>query len=153
MLVVSWAIAVWHNDSLCVLLNILINATRDIFQFARQNKNTKNEHAQIKRKKIWRKSMRKRVSSFNVYIVVSAFLLQLAPKLAGRTSMLNVFIFFFNFKIFPSPLCSKLSSSSLLSTHKSSHWMCSTEKVVLKKFATFIGKHLCQTHFLIKLQA
>ena len=29
----------------------LINATRDIFQFAR-NENTKNEHARIKRKKI-----------------------------------------------------------------------------------------------------
>ena len=36
---------------------------------------TKNEQAGIKRKKIWRKSKRKRVSSFNIYIVVFAFLL------------------------------------------------------------------------------
>ena len=29
---------------------------------------TKNEHAGIKKKKIWRKSKRKRVCSYNIYI-------------------------------------------------------------------------------------
>ena len=44
-------------------MNILINATRDIF------KNTKNEHVEIKRNKNRRKSKRKRVSISNIYIV------------------------------------------------------------------------------------
>ena len=43
--------AVLQNNSQCLLVNILINATRDIFQFVR-NENTQNEHARIKRKKI-----------------------------------------------------------------------------------------------------
>ena len=31
--------------------------------------------------------------------------------------------------------------------------MCSVKKAVLKSFAIFTGKHLCWSHFLIKLQA
>ena len=54
------------------------------FQCLRRNKNTKNEHTGIKRKKIWNKSKRKRVTSFNVHIVVIAFLLKIAPKLVGK---------------------------------------------------------------------
>ena len=47
------------DNSQCLLLNVLVNATRDIFQFVRWNKNTKNENAGIKRNKIWGKSKRK----------------------------------------------------------------------------------------------
>ena len=50
---------------------VLIDATREIFGFAKPNKNTKIEHAQINRKKI--EKVRKRMS--NTYIVVFAFLL------------------------------------------------------------------------------
>ena len=62
--------ATLQNNSQCLLLNIIINATRDIFQFLRRNKITKNEHAGIKRKRNWRKSKTKRVSSFSIDIVV-----------------------------------------------------------------------------------
>ena len=50
---------------------VLIDATREIFGFAKPNKNTKIEHARINRKKI--EKVRKRMS--NTYIVVFAFLL------------------------------------------------------------------------------
>ena len=36
---------------------------------------------------------------------------------------------------------------------KSSHRRCSVKKGVLRNFAKFTGKHLCQSLFLIKLQA
>ena len=42
-LVISCQTAVLQNNSQCLLLNILINATRDIFPFVR-NENTKNEY-------------------------------------------------------------------------------------------------------------
>ena len=51
ILVMYCRTAVLQNNSQCLLLIILINATRDIFQFVR-NQNTKNEHAGMKRKKI-----------------------------------------------------------------------------------------------------
>ena len=35
---------------------------------------------------------------------------------------------------------------------KSSHWSCFINKVVLKKFTEFTGKHLCRCPFSIKLQ-
>ena len=54
-------------------------------------------------------------------------------------------------KFFLALLCSTLSSSSLSSRYKSRHRRCSIQKTVLKKFATFTGKHLCWSHFLIKL--
>ena len=43
--------AVLQNNSQCLLLNVLINATRYNFQFVR-NENAKNDHAGIKRKTI-----------------------------------------------------------------------------------------------------
>ena len=36
---------------------------------------------------------------------------------------------------------------------RSSHWRCSVRKGVLRNFSEFSGKHLCQSLFLIKLQA
>ena len=39
------------------------------------------------------------------------------------------------------------------SSFKSIHWSCSIKKMVLKIFGIFIGKHLCWSLFLIKLQA
>ena len=65
----------------------------------------------------------------------------------------NIFIFSFYLKNFSSLLCSTLSSSSLSSRHKSSHLRCSIKKVVLKKFAIFTKRHLCQSHFSMKWQA
>ena len=38
-----------------------------------------------KKKKIGRKSKKKRVSYFDIYIVAFVFLLQLAPKLPGKS--------------------------------------------------------------------
>ena len=67
ILVLSCRAAVWQNNSQCLLLKILINAKRDIFQFVR-NENTKNEHVGIKRKKNWRKSKRNSAISSNIYI-------------------------------------------------------------------------------------
>ena len=37
--------------------------------------------------------------------------------------------------------------------YKSSHQRCSVKKGVLRNFAKFTGKHLCQSLFLLKLQA
>ena len=34
---------------------------------------------------------------------------------------------------------------------RSSHWRCSVRKSVLKNFAKFTGKHLCQSHFFNKV--
>ena len=39
------------------------------------------------------------------------------------------------------------------SSCRSSHQRCSVKKVVLRNFPKFTGKHLCQSLFLIKLQA
>ena len=39
------------------------------------------------------------------------------------------------------------------STCKTNHCRCSIKNVVLKNFAIFTWKHLCWSHFLIKLQA
>ena len=39
-----------------------------------------------------------------------------------------------------------------LLSFRSSHWMCSVRKGVLRNFAKFTGKHLWQSLFLIKLQ-
>ena len=50
ILVIFCRTAILQNNSQCLLLNILTNATRDIFQFVR-NENTKNKHAGIKREK------------------------------------------------------------------------------------------------------
>ena len=102
--------------------------------------NTKKEHTQITRKKIWRKSKIKRVSSSNIYIVVFAFLFQLAPNLLVEVTW--DFFVFFHSKNFPSLLCSTLSSFTLWSRNKSSHRRCSIEKV-LKIFATFKWNYLC----------
>ena len=57
-LVTSCRTAVSQNNSQCLLLNILRNATRDIFQYVRKE-NIKNEHARTKRKKIWGKVSQK----------------------------------------------------------------------------------------------
>ena len=122
---------------------------QEIFQLVR-NENTKNEHAGIKRKKIWRKNKRKRVSSSNIYIVKFEFLFQLAPKPAGR-SLMKWFHFLSFEKFFLLPF-STPSLFSLLSRNKSSHRMCSKGKAVLDKFATFTRKQLCWSHFLIKWQ-
>ena len=46
-----------------------------------------------------------------------------------------------------------LPSSSLSSRNKTSHQRCSIGKAVLKNFATFTGRHLCRSPFLMKLQA
>ena len=100
ILVIFCPTAVWQNNSRYRLLNILLNVTLDIFQFARWNKNKKkNEHTESKERKFEEKVWEKEFS-FNIYIVAFAFLLWLAPKLAGRTSMLNIFIFFFHLKNF-----------------------------------------------------
>ena len=45
----------------CFWMNELINATRDIFQFVRWNKNKKWKNAVIKRNKIWRKRKTKHI--------------------------------------------------------------------------------------------
>ena len=47
----SYQAAILRNTSQCLLVIILINATREIFQFVR-NENIKNEQAGITRKKI-----------------------------------------------------------------------------------------------------
>ena len=54
-MVISCRTATLKNNSQCLLLNILINATWDIFQ-----------KCEIK-KKIWKKSKKKKVSSSNIY--------------------------------------------------------------------------------------
>ena len=43
--------AVLQNNSQCLLLNILINATRDILQFVRRNKNKKMNTQESKERK------------------------------------------------------------------------------------------------------
>ena len=99
-------------------------------------------------KKIEKKSKRKRVSSSIIYIVVFAFLFWHQNLLVQIKW--NFFIFLSSFKRFSSFLCSTLSSTSLSNRrHKSSHRRCSIEKTFHKKFATFTGKHLCWSHFLI----
>ena len=53
---------------------MLINATRDIFYFVK-NENIKNEHVVITRKKICRKNKKNKGGQFyNIDIVVFAFL-------------------------------------------------------------------------------
>ena len=42
---------VLQNNSQCLLLNILINATRDILQFVRRNKNKKMNTQESKERK------------------------------------------------------------------------------------------------------
>ena len=54
----------------------------------------------------------------------------------------------FIWKIFPF----FFPSSSFSDRHKSSQRRCSIVKRFYEKFATFTGKHLCRSHFLIKLQ-
>ena len=39
------------------------------------------------------------------------------------------------------------------SSFRSNHYMCSIKKVVLKKFAIFVGKHMCWSLFLLKLSS
>ena len=43
------------------------------------------------------------------------------------------------------------SPKQLLKPIRSSHQRCSVKKGVLRKFAKFTGKHLCQSHFLNKV--
>ena len=71
----SW-IMILQNNSKCVLLNdkqmpheILFSLLDEIQKNKKEDENTR-----IERKEIWIKSKRNRVSCFNVYIVVFAFL-------------------------------------------------------------------------------
>ena len=121
------------------------------FKFVR-NENTKNEHTGgIKRKKIWRKSKWKSLSSSN--FLHSCTYISVLTSTETCTQKLNETFSFFSFiwKIVPPPF-STLFSSSLSIRNKSSHRRCSIEKAALKKFATFTEKHLCCSHFWIKLQ-
>ena len=52
ILAISCQTTVLQNNSQCLLLNIVNKCDTRYFEFIRQNKNTKNEHARIKRKKI-----------------------------------------------------------------------------------------------------
>ena len=63
ILVIFCRTAFLQNNSQWLLLDILINATRDIIRLSNV-----------------RKSKRKRMSSFNIYIDAFAFLLQLSVK-------------------------------------------------------------------------
>ena len=58
ILVTCCRTTVLQNNFQCLLLNIQINAPKDIFRFVR-NENRKSEHTGIKRKKIWKKIKRK----------------------------------------------------------------------------------------------
>ena len=48
---------------------------------------------------------------------------------------------------------SKQLLQAILTKNRNSHWRCSVRKGVLRNFAKFAGKHLCQSLFWIKLQA
>ena len=73
-LVISCRTALLQNYSQYLLLNVVINATRDIFENTKKITRTESNE-----KKIGKKSKRKRVSSSIIYIVLFA----------------NVFIFLF----------------------------------------------------------
>ena len=67
-----------------------------------------------------------------------------------KVIMLNVFIFSsFTWKIFPRSFFLRFP---LFPFQVDSHQRCSTEKVVLKEFATFTGKDLRRSNVLIKLK-
>ena len=67
ILVIFCQTALLQNHSQCLLLNIVTNATRDIFQFGR-NENTKNEHAHIKKKRKFEEKVIKKDEQFlNIY--------------------------------------------------------------------------------------
>ena len=61
-----------------MLLDILINATRNIFPFSTRNINTKRGQAEIKKKKKkFEEKIREKdkVSNFHIHLVIFAFLL------------------------------------------------------------------------------
>ena len=122
---------------------MVINATRYIFG------NTKKNNTQgIKWKKNWKKVREKGEQFYHLHSCICISFL--APKLAGTNQMKFFYFPLSSFKRFSSFLCSTLSSTSLSNRrHKSSHRRCSIEKTFHKKFATFTGKHLCWSHFLI----
>ena len=59
--------------------------------------------------------------------------------------------FFVAFRIF-FPVSTYEQFFIQLTLNRSNHRRCSIKKVVLRNFAKFIGKHQCQSLFLIKLQ-
>ena len=72
-MVISCRTAVLQKNSQYLLLNILINARRDTFQFVR-NENKKINTQESKERRFVEKVKKKRVSSSNIYKVVFAFL-------------------------------------------------------------------------------
>ena len=58
-------------------------------------------------------------------------------------------------KTFGKLICGQLSNhfNNILAKFRSSHRRCSVRKSVFRNFTKFTGKHLCQSIFLIKLQA
>ena len=66
---------------------------------------------------------------------------------------------FLSLQIKHSLFCRRILSSNYFETNyqiirnKSSHWRCSVEKGVLRNFAKFTGKHLCQGPFFSRSEA
>ena len=78
--------------------------------------------------------------------------LQHSPDLLKKTKQLTfILLFVSRFQVIFSYFIKRLCF--LYINFRSSHQWCSIKKGVLKKFAKFTGKHLCQSLFLIKLQA
>ena len=130
MVISCWK-AVLQNNSRCLLLNILINATRYIFQFVR-NEDTKNEHKRTRRnqKKIWIKSKRRRVSSSNIYRCICISVLTSTNTCWLKLNRMFSFSSFI-WKTFSSSLIPRFPLFFLSSRHKNSHRSCSIEKAVL----------------------
>ena len=90
ILVIFCQTALLQNHSQCLLLNIVTNATRDIFQFGR-NENTKNEHAHIKKKRKFEEKVIKKGEQFlNIYRPVNEWH---AIELAGAHTHQHQYLF------------------------------------------------------------
>ena len=74
----SWIISL-QNNSKCLLLNDK-QMPHEILLSWQNTKHKKDEHTRVKRKEIRKKSKKNRVSCFNIYIVVFAFLSRTVEK-------------------------------------------------------------------------
>ena len=79
--------------------------------------------------------------------VVQVFFVLFRNTLSVKHHLVAALILY-NVKMSRKPSNNRSSRSEV----RSSHWRCSLRKCVLRNFAEFTGKHLCQISFLIKLQ-
>ena len=84
------------------------------------------------------------LNTFHLRLVSRGILLKVSKNTSVDITLMSLFLSLNNL----STLMKKIWSTQ----HGSSHWMCSVNKGVLKIFAKFTGKHLCQSLFFNTLQ-